>query len=43
MIQENAAILNHSNIENYAQIMRRWKGRRQIGHSDMILFYLYND
>ena len=32
------AILNHFNIENYAQNMVGRKGRRQIGHSDMILF-----
>ena len=34
----NGAILNHFNIENYAQNMVGRKGRRQIGHSDMILF-----
>jgi len=34
----NGAILNHFNIENYAQNMVGRKGRRQI---DMILFIQY--
>lgn len=38
MIQEEMAILNHSNIENCAQNMVGRKGYRQIGHSDMSLF-----